>query len=142
MARVLAESPSVRMRVHWWELRPPASLASSSLGMPVGQKDHMHSCEPARICAAVGGDCPCTGELGLLRTAASQGSTWGCTIAPAGLSFKQQRVSATLVFVRFAFVCIVGGDQGACAHEQRRGLASRSAAAARWVTEGVAQGAH
>lgn len=33
-AKVLAESPSVRMRVHWLELRPPASLASSSLGIP------------------------------------------------------------------------------------------------------------
>lgn len=34
MASALAESPSVRMRVHLSELRPPASFASSSLGMP------------------------------------------------------------------------------------------------------------
>ena len=34
-ASAFAESPSVRMRVQCSELRPPASLASSSLGMPV-----------------------------------------------------------------------------------------------------------
>lgn len=34
MASALAESPSVRMRVHFWLLRVPASLASSSLAMP------------------------------------------------------------------------------------------------------------
>ncbi len=34
MASDLAESPSVRISVHVWLLRPPASLASSSLGMP------------------------------------------------------------------------------------------------------------
>jgi hypothetical protein len=34
-ARAFAESPSVRMRVHCSEDFPPASLASSSLGMPV-----------------------------------------------------------------------------------------------------------
>ena len=35
MASDLALSPSVRMSVHRWLLRVPASLASSSLGMPV-----------------------------------------------------------------------------------------------------------
>ena len=34
MASAFAESPSVRMSVHLSLLRPPASLASSSLGMP------------------------------------------------------------------------------------------------------------
>ena len=33
-ASVLAESPSVRISVHCLEFLPPASLASSSLGMP------------------------------------------------------------------------------------------------------------
>jgi len=47
MASVLAESPSVRMSVHADELRPPASLASSSLGMP--------ACVRAELaCACVG----------------------------------------------------------------------------------------
>mmetsp|Transcript_45949 Transcript_45949/g.114223 ORF Transcript_45949/g.114223 Transcript_45949/m.114223 type:complete len:212 (+) Transcript_45949:3656-4291(+) len=35
MHDVLAESPSVMMRVHCSAYRPPASLASSNLGMPV-----------------------------------------------------------------------------------------------------------
>lgn len=34
MARDLAESPSVRIRVHMWLLRVPASLASDSLATP------------------------------------------------------------------------------------------------------------
>lgn len=33
-ANVFAESPSVKMSVHCFEFRPPASLASSSLGIP------------------------------------------------------------------------------------------------------------
>ena len=50
MASDLALSPSVRIRVHAWEFLPPASLASSSLGMPgeggwVGGKPTLnHSC--------------------------------------------------------------------------------------------------
>lgn len=34
IARDLAESPSVRINVHEWEFLVPASLASSSFGMP------------------------------------------------------------------------------------------------------------
>ena len=44
MASALAESPSVRISVQCSELRPPASLASSSLGMPVSRVFLAPSC--------------------------------------------------------------------------------------------------
>lgn len=51
MASALAESPSVRMRVQCCELRVPASLASSSLGMPV-RRWHL---EPSFFLSSGGG---------------------------------------------------------------------------------------
>ncbi len=44
MTRDLAESPSVRIRVHCSELRPPASLASSSFVRPACQNEQDFRC--------------------------------------------------------------------------------------------------